>query len=362
MYWLPVILLLPYFFLLLKIYRSLLRLNPYNPKSAASSYVSVVIACRNEEARLPALLRCISEQDYPKQLFEVIVVDDNSEDKTFETALENKDPLRLFVMKNRGNGKKDAIKTGINGSQGKLIITTDADCLMGNGWIRAISSFFYESRADMIICPVQIGAGTGLFGVFQELEYLGLQGITAGTARAGNAIMCNGANLAFTREAYFNNLNGLHFELASGDDVFLLHSLKKEPDTKIHWLESADALVTTSASPTFGAFLNQRKRWISKWKFYDDRDTNFIGIITLSAILLQLSVMTALIFDFHFIWLLSAILVLKSVPDYLIIQNTNRRYARKPLMHWFLPAQLIYPLYVLVVFLAALIPLPVTKD
>lgn len=355
MYWLPVILMLPYFFLLLKIYRSLLRLTPYISISPASTYVSVIIACRNEERNLPALLRSISGQDYPKELFEVIIIDDNSKDKTFETALENKGPLRLSVLKNRGNGKKDAIKTGINSSVGRLIITTDADCLMGTGWIKTIASFYCETNADMIICPVQINAGRGIFGIFQELEYLGLQGITAGTASNGNGIMCNGANLAFTRETYLRHVNSLHFELASGDDVFLLHSIKKAPDSKILWLESAEAMVSTSASPTFGSFLKQRKRWISKWRFYDDPYTNLTGIITFSAILLQLSVMIALLSDFHFIWLFSAILVLKSVPDYLITANTNGRYGKKFQMCWFLPAQLIYPVYAITVFLSSLI-------
>jgi biofilm PGA synthesis N-glycosyltransferase PgaC len=201
MYWIPVILILPYFFLLMKIYMDLLTIRPYSSKSVVSVYVSVVVACRNEEARLPALLDSISGQDYSKELFEVIIVDDNSEDKTFETALENKGSMRLFALKNRGKGKKEALKTGIDASSGRLIITTDADCITGKSWIRTIASFFDENGPDMIIGPVKLTANGKLFGKFQELEYLGLQGITAGTAASNNAIMCNGANLAFTREA-----------------------------------------------------------------------------------------------------------------------------------------------------------------
>ena len=77
----------------------------------------------------------------------------------------------------------------------------------------------------------------------RSLSILSLQGITAGTAMAGNGIMCNGANLAFTRNTYLNHMENLQFGLPTGDDVFLLHSLKKEADSKIMWLESSDAIV-----------------------------------------------------------------------------------------------------------------------
>ena len=188
------------------------------------------------------------------------------------------------------------------------------------------------------------------------MEYLGLQGITAGTAAAGNAIMCNGGNLAFTREAYQRHSDNLHSELDTGDDIFLLHSIKKEPDSRILWLESNDAIVTTSGSPSLGSFLGQRKRWISKWRFYDDGYTNLTGVLTFSAVLLQLSAMIAILADFSFIPLFGAILIFKSLPDYLVINNTISRYGKKIPMQWFLPAELIYPVYVLVVFLATLIP------
>jgi biofilm PGA synthesis N-glycosyltransferase PgaC len=362
MYWIPVILILPYFFLLMKIYMDLLTIRPYSSKSVVSVYVSVVVACRNEEARLPALLDSISGQDYSKELFEVIIVDDNSEDKTFETALENKGSMRLFALKNRGKGKKEALKTGIDASSGRLIITTDADCITGKSWIRTIASFFDENGPDMIIGPVKLTANGKLFGKFQELEYLGLQGITAGTAATGNAIMCNGANLAFTREAYFKQLDNMHFDMPSGDDIFLLHSIKRATDSKILWLESSDAIISTPASPSFGSFLKQRKRWISKWRHYNDRYTNLTGIITFLAVMLQMSVLIALLTDLAYIWLFSAVFILKSVPDYLITRKTMVRFGEKTTMCWFLPVQLIYPVYVIVVFLATLIPWPWNKD
>ena len=362
MYWLPTILILPYIFLLLKIYRNLLKIVPFKTSSTPSTYVSVIVACRNEQDKLPTLLESISGQDYPGELFEIIIVDDNSTDRTFETASENKSIERLYVLKNSGKGKKAAISTGISASSGRLIITTDADCTMGKSWIKTIAAFFEKYSPVMIICPVKLDGNRGFFDRFQELEYMSLQGITAGTALAGNGIMCNGANLAFTRNTYLNQMDKLHFGLDTGDDVFMLHSLKKEINPGIMWLESNDSVVSTASSSTAWSFLDQRKRWISKWNVYDDRFTILTGIVTLVATILQLSAFVSVFFNISFAWQFLAILILKSVPDFLILQNTTGRYGNRHLMRWFLPAQLFYPVYVMGVVLYSLIPTPRKVD
>jgi hypothetical protein len=186
---------------------------------------------------------------------------------------------------------------------------------------------------------------------------MSLQGITAGSVMAGKGIMCNGANLAFTREAYISQIDNLHPELTTGDDVFMLHGLKKEIESRILWLESADTIVSTSSSSSVSSFLIQRKRWISKWNAYHDGFTILTGIATFAATLVQFYAFISVFFNLSFIWLFLTILVLKSIPDFLILQNTTTRYGKSNLMRWFLPAQLIYPFYVIAVILYSLIPL-----
>jgi len=240
MHWLPAILILPYLFLLFKIYRNLIKLKVFNVSYDPLTFVSVVVACRNEQNNINHLLESIASQDYPKELFEVIIVDDNSTDRTFESVSHFKGISNLITIKNNGSGKKEAIFTGIQISSGHLIITTDADCTMRSGWIRTIASFYETHRPEMIICPVQLESGKGFFRKFQEIEFLALQGITAGSALSSQATMCNGANLAFTRETYLKNVGNLHFEIASGDDIFLLHSLKARVRRKF----SGDCVIT----------------------------------------------------------------------------------------------------------------------
>jgi poly-beta-1,6-N-acetyl-D-glucosamine synthase len=355
MQWLLLILLVPYIYILLKIYISLSKIKPYQLVADPEILVSVIVACRNEEKNLPDLLRNISLQDYNPDLFEVIIVDDNSTDKTFSVASEFKGVRNFIVLRNKGEGKKQAVRTGVAASAGNMIITTDADCRFGDKWMRTIISFYVENKLDMIICPVELQGGRSFFHRFQELEFLSLQGVTAGTAIIGNPVMCNGANLAFTREVYNKHTDNLHDELPTGDDVLLLHSIKREPENKIMWLESMDAIATSAASETLSSFFNQRARWISKAGSYTDRFTQVLAIVTFVTIFLQLILLIAGFFNQVFLLVFLIATLLKSIPDYLILQNTTSRYRKKNLMKWFLPSQIIYPLYIIIVSVYALL-------
>jgi poly-beta-1,6-N-acetyl-D-glucosamine synthase len=355
MIWLPVILILPYLVVIFKSYGNLLRLKRFNVEVEPYTPVSVVVACRNEQKNLPDLFKCIVSQNYPEHLFEVIIVNDGSSDETSDIFHRFKATVQIITMNNKGVGKKQALRTGIIAAKGELIITTDADCRMEQNWIRTISAFYESKRPDMIICPVKLKSGYSFITKFQEIEFLSLQGITAGTAVSGQATMCNSANLAFTREAYLNHADNLHDEINSGDDIFFLHSLKKNKNSEVLWLESPEAQVITEPAPNLVSFLRQRSRWISKGVAYNDIHTITLGIIVF---------LTSILVTFYFIgWIifpslimpLLTISVLKSIPDFLILMNTTNRYGKTKLMLWFLPAQLIYTVYVLSVVFFSLI-------
>lgn len=346
MEWLSLILLLPYSYLLLRIYSFLRRTRTYNAQNQSDIFVSVLVACRNEEENLPALLSCLAAQDYPVESFEIIIIDDNSTDNTWQAATLNSGIKNLKVVKNKGTGKKKAIRTGVGECIGELIITTDADCRPGQGWVRTIASYYSENKPVMIICPVAMKGSGGFFQRFQEIEFLALQGVTAGTAAAGNPVMCNGANLAFTKETYIKYSGSMHEEKVSGEDVFLLHGIKKGKGL-ISWLESKEALVTTAASPELYSFLRQRARWISKAGAYRDSQTIILAIVTFVTILLLPCLLIAGILNPVFLLVFLAAFILKSIPDFLILINTSTRYGVSNLMKWFLPSQIFYIIYVL---------------
>jgi cellulose synthase/poly-beta-1,6-N-acetylglucosamine synthase-like glycosyltransferase len=351
MQWLLLIFIIPYIYLLIPIYRNLSLVEQYHTHSEPALFLSVVVACRNEERNLPVLLRHLSEQDYNPDLFEVLIIDDNSVDNTSTIASGFKGIRNLVVKQNSERGKKSAVRLGVSLSKGSLIITTDADCRMGQDWLKTIASCFEEYKPEMIICPVELEGSTGFFQKFQKLEFLSLQGITAGTALSQKPVMCNGANLAFTREAFDRCSGNLHDELISGDDVFLLHAIKNDRNNKIMWLESTEVKVVTKTMESVFSFLKQRARWISKAGAYKDSFTRILGIVTFVTIFLQLFLLIAGIFNPVFLWVLLVAFVIKSVPDYLILRNTAIRYNAVSLMNVFIPAQVIYPIYVLAVLL-----------
>jgi cellulose synthase/poly-beta-1,6-N-acetylglucosamine synthase-like glycosyltransferase len=349
MLWFSLIILFPYLYLILRIYRALHKIIPFSPTNASGIFVSVIVACRNEAEKIPFLLDDLAAQNYDHGSFELIVIDDNSTDDTFNSVSGYNKIKNLKIIRNKGNGKKSAIRTGIEISTGELIVTTDADCRTGPGWINSIVSFYISNKPGMIICPVSTGSGKGFFNKFQELDFLSLQGITAGTASAGIPVMCNGANLAYPKEVYERHAGNLHEELISGDDVFLLHSIRKEKGTRILWLESEEAMVTTETTDGLMAFLHQRSRWLSKAGSYVDKWTQVLGVVTFFAVSLQALMMLAGFFNHDFLIIYAASVVLKSVPDLAIVVNTCTRYRKRNLIKWFLPAQMVYPFYVLAV-------------
>jgi glycosyltransferase involved in cell wall biosynthesis len=361
MQWLLLIFITPYIYLLSRIYKSLTQIKYYHSQSIPGRFLSIVVACRNEEKNLPVLLRHLSEQDYDPDFFEILIIDDNSNDKTSAIASGFEGMNNLVVLQNSDRGKKSAIRQGISVSKGSLIVTTDADCRMGKSWLKTIASFFEENKPEMIILPVEMEEGMGFFRRFQQLEFLSLQGITAGTALRGRPVMCNGANLAFTKEVYNRYSGNLHDELISGDDVFLLHGIKSDPGNKIMWLESAEARVSTITSETLSAFFRQRARWISKAGAYKDRFTRILGIVTFAAVFLQLSLLVAGIFNPVYLWVFLAAFLIKSSVDYLIVMNTATRYGKRQLIKWFPLSGIIYPFYVLLVVISYFVPAEMKK-
>jgi biofilm PGA synthesis N-glycosyltransferase PgaC len=353
MQWIFLIAVLPYFFLLLTIFIDIRKIKKSSFGGWSDLPVTVVIACRNESANIDPLLSGLQSQDLPENRFRCIFTDDNSSDDTPGRIRDfiNENGLRnMKVIRSSGHGKKTAVSEGVSAAATDLIVTTDADCRMGSRWLGTISDFQALNNADMIVCPVSLGDAGGFFGKFQQLEFLSLQGITAGTLAGNRPVMCNGANLAFRKEAFLRNRKNLQPGLQSGDDIFLLHSLKKE-GSPVKWLESSEALVTAKPAADVASFLRQRKRWISKSRSYKDSYTITLGIVTFVTILSELTTLLAGFFNtaFWLVWL--TIFVVKSIPDYLIIKNTASRYGMQQLMRWFIPSQALYPFYVTAVLL-----------
>jgi poly-beta-1,6-N-acetyl-D-glucosamine synthase len=346
--WLLLVPLVPYTILILYLLRGFSGTGPAKLISSPSVSVSVIIACRDEEDSLPELLGDLSVQDYDSSLFEVIVVDDNSTDRTAAVAANFRGIGRLHVLPNRGRGKKSAIRTGADQAIGELLITTDADCRVKEGWIRSLAECYSEEKSDMLISPVVLRKSSGLLGSFQELEFMSLQGITAASALLKKPVLCNGANLAFSASAYRKNEAGLKEKILSGDDIFLLQSIKRAKGS-IRWNGNTESTVVTAGMNGPGSFLRQRARWLSKSGSFNDTFTVTMALAALFANLALAALLAGSIALHSLLIFWLAAFVIKSVPDFLLLQKICSRYKNEKLLRWFIPSQFIYPFYVLIV-------------
>ena len=239
--------------------------------------LSVIIPFRNEEANIDRLFNHLNRQDYPAENWEIIAINDHSEDHTPDKLGNwlNRTIAPLHVLDNQVNesGKKAALEKGISHAGGELIITTDADCLMGEKWLSSIARCYESQKPSMILGPVLLNTKPdSLFGLFQSLENFSLLAATAGSSGIGRPIFGSAANMAFQKQTYQRLSDPFTALTASGDDTLLLLKIKGLNPDKILYNRSGDAVITTQPAGRISQFWNQRKRWVSKSKYYKDPD------------------------------------------------------------------------------------------
>ncbi len=236
-----------------------------SPSGGREPRISIIVPVRNEERNLGALLDSLAALE--DRNFEVIVVDDHSEDETVRIVTEaSRQGLRLIP--NEGHGKKSAITTGVRSARGSIIAVTDGDCRVAPGWLKEIRRHFHDPRRMLVFGGVRLEGDESFFHKLQEIEFASLMGSGAATALLGVPTMCNGANMAFRKKA-FREVGGYQGNLfiPSGDDEFLMRKIRKRFPAGVGFMRSQDALVTTRVQPDLRSLLNQRIRWASKWKY-----------------------------------------------------------------------------------------------
>lgn len=274
-----------YGFLVLYFIRGWHRLIYFNPKkSDPKTKVSIIVAARDEEANINKTIDDLIAQQYPKILTEIIIIDDHSTDKTAEIVLSYADRNVKLIKLNEDRAlnsyKKKAIQTAIGTCSGDLIITTDADCRMGPNWLATIVGLYEEKNYKMISSPVAYFQEKSFFERLQSLEFLYLIGLGASTIGNRKPSTCNGANLAYEKNTFYEvgGFQGID-DLASGDDELLLHKIAAKYPDQIGFLKNRDAIVYTHAKETLGAFIQQRKRWASKSTRYKNKAIIVLGVL-----------------------------------------------------------------------------------
>ncbi|WP_233165642.1 glycosyltransferase family 2 protein [Pedobacter sp. ASV12] len=316
------------------------KIKPFRRHAAqGKTMVSILIAARNEEEKIGNTLDDILAQDYDKSLMEVIVIDDHSTDQTASIIRGYADRGVKLIQLNESNAlnsyKKKAIQTAIDQSTGKLMITTDADCRMGPRWLSTVVDYYETMGYKMISSPVAYFEEKNLFEKLQALEFSYLIGLGASTIGNNNPSTCNGANLAYEKEAFFKvgGFTGID-DLASGDDELLLHKMAAIYEGKIGFLKNRDAIVYTHAKPTLREFMEQRKRWASKSTRYKDKVVISIGLsIWLFNCSIVINLLLAIIFpQSDSLWYLAVQLLGKFIIEVVFLAGVTSFFKRKQLL------------------------------
>jgi len=326
------------------------------PRNGIGMPISVIVAFKDEALNLPNLLDALMNQSFPKEKFEVILVNDHSSDKSLSTVdhyCTLNSNFRLINLPENKTGKKGAIALGIDSANYPLVALTDADCVLGKKWLEYISS---EARNGSVLMlgPVVMTPLDNLTQKFQALEYSSLMASAAGSCGIGRPIIASSANLAFRNDVLNVSMDILNPKVSSGDDMFLLHHAKRFQNGKISFMGSRDAIVETATVTSFQKAMAQRKRWASKSLYYKDIDTIVAGFVVLLFSLALVFILVASLFNAENVYYFLLLMLIKSLVDFILLYKYLSFVEQKELLKVFLPLQLVYPLYIVYSFFAGI--------
>lgn len=343
-----------YLFVVLYLLKGWRRIKKYDSPQTyiPKTRVSVLIAARNEEDNIAATIEALLAQDYPAHLFEIIIVDDHSTDATASIITSYREQgiklLQLNEERPLNSYKKKAITEAIGLATGELIVTTDADCSMNPFWLSTIISFYEKNDYYLVSAPVVYFDEKTMFEELQTLEFLYLIGLGAGMIGNTHPSTCNGANLAYRRDIFYElkGFQGID-QLASGDDELFLHKVAAKDPQKIGFCKSREATVYTSAKKNLASFISQRKRWASKSTHYKRKSIVVLGAIIWSFnVFICFSIITAFLNPFYWSVVYSCLAV-KLIAE-LLFMVPMCRFADRLKLLWYLPLLSILHIFYLI--------------
>ncbi|MDC7994069.1 glycosyltransferase [Altibacter sp. HG106] len=310
---------------------------------------TVIVPYRNEIEHLPSLLGSLKNLEYPHSMFEIIFMDDASDDgstELIETMLASI-PIPSRIEKtpsHTGSPKKDAISHAVQLAEFDWIVTTDADCVVPKYWLRAFDAYLQNHSVQLLAGPVFIKGKQNRREQFQTWDGISLQALTMAGFGNKTPLLCNGANLAYAKNAFLQ-VAGYHgnTHIASGDDVFLLEKMTTQFPGQTAYLKSPQAIVNTAAEEQWSHIIEQRIRWASKTsKQKNWRNPLIGGIVFLANLWFLLGLLLSLLFSELFKYYL-VFAILKVLLDPIILWTCAHFFRKRLSISYYLWSALFYP-------------------
>lgn len=348
------ILLIHYIIFISKIYFGLSKLNNKVTDQIPIEFVSIIVPFRNEAKNILNTYNSLTAQDYLNEKYEIIFVNDSSDDDSLQLLENLPKKGNVFVHSVSKNfsinaHKKRAIRFGLEKSKGEIIVTTDADCIHQKDWLKNLLKFMDE-KTGFVSGPVEFNSNENLFTKIQRLEFAGLVITGAGLIGSGNPIICNAANIAYRKKA-FDEVGGFTYQMtfSSGDDELLMQKIHRDTDYQIKFALDKNAIVSTEASPSVKDFYQQRKRWASKGLFYGD---NLLLLKLVLIFLFYLSLIIQPILGFiisaKFFLIFFVTFFLKIFAEFLLLKKGIRLLFDAEILKPFLITEILQVPYILV--------------
>ena len=252
-----------------------------NTMALPNPFVSVIIPARNEAETIKKCIDCLRTQEYPQDLYEIIPINDASNDDTAEiinaiAEIDNKvRPVHITSRNRENRGKINAIDQGILQAKGDIIITTDADIWMENNWIVRMVQNFDEKTGVMIGVTLDEISKHPVHA-FQALDGAGIRVIASALAEINKPITCQGSNLAFRKSAYMEVRHKvLALGVTCGNREWLMQEIDLATDWEIKTQMHPDSIAHTHSPNSWKELINQRSRWASTGKNYSKLSVRF---------------------------------------------------------------------------------------
>jgi len=255
-------------------------------QSVNEPFVSVVIAARNEEENIGALLNDLESQTYDQNKIEIVIADDRSTDKTWDiiNSFLEKHPnisgIKITDKSETMTPKKHALTQAIQQTKGEIIISTDADCRVKPNWVKSTIQQF-DDETGIVIGYSKVDADLSIFKNYQLVDFLALMSANAGSLGWGNAWTGSGQNIAY-KKTTFEKISGFKpvADQVSGDDFYLTQAISNI--SKARYNSNLDGFVTTKPMESIWSFLSQRTRWASNTRNLFNSDFFFLLFLFLN--------------------------------------------------------------------------------
>lgn len=307
--------------------------------------VSIVIAARNEALNIRPCLESISRLTYPKDLLEVIVVNDRSTDGT-EACIQDFSKFSFIKLHNATEdpsghlrGKTNAVTQGIDVSRGELLLFTDADCVVPPHWVEETVKYYNDDAVGLVAGFTSLKA-TNPFEAIQALDWFVLFSIAAATIRLHFPVTAIGNNLSVRRRAYESTGGYAKIPFSVTEDYALFHAVTATGKWRARFPVDASTLVESLPCPSLPGLFSQKKRWFTGGA---EMDLKSIALFATGFVFKALLLTTVFTRGFEPV---IAPFIAKMAVDFLLVRPALSTFGRMNLLLYFFFFEIYYTLYV----------------